>query len=141
MQTTERRAKEAAFSAGFRRGGLALLAAAYAITLVLATHYPKLDQLLGRYGHADKLLHFVAYFLLAVFVALAVWGAGRWSRRAVVAVAIALAAFGAVDEITQPLFGRTADVFDWVADCAGIAVGILLVAVTSSAWGRGSRRG
>jgi VanZ family protein len=79
--------------------------------------------------------------LLAVFVALAVWGAGRWSRRAVVAVAIALAAFGAVDEITQPLFGRTADVFDWAADCAGIAVGILLVAVTSSAWGRGSRRG
>jgi VanZ family protein len=56
-------------------------------------------------------------------------------------VAIALAAFGAVDEITQPLFGRTADVLDWAADCAGIAVGLLLVAITSSAWGRGSRRG
>jgi VanZ family protein len=141
MQTTERRAKEAVFSPVFRRGGLAVVAVAYAVTLVLATHYPKPEQLLGRYGHADKLLHFVAYFLLAVFVAAAVWGAGRWSRRAALIVAIALAAFGAVDEMTQPLFGRTADVLDWAADCAGIAVGILLVAITSSAWGRGSRRG
>jgi VanZ family protein len=141
MQTTERRAKEAVFSPVFRRGGLAVMAVAYAVTLVLATHYPKPEQLLGRYGHADKLLHFVAYFLLAVFVAAAVWGAGRWSRRAALIVAIALAAFGAVDEMTQPLFGRTADMLDWAADCAGIAVGILLVAITSSAWGRGSRRG
>jgi VanZ family protein len=141
MQTTERRAKEAVFSPVFRRGGLAVVAVAYAVTLVLATHYPKPEQLLGRYGHADKLLHFVAYFLLAVFVAAAVWGAGRWSRRAALIVAIALAAFGAVDEMTQPLFGRTADMLDWAADCAGIAVGILLVAITSSAWGRGSRRG
>jgi VanZ family protein len=141
MQADERRAKEAVFSPVFRRGGLGFLAVAYAIMLVLATHYPKPEQVLGRYGHADKLLHFVAYFLLAVFVAAAVWGAGRWSWRAMLAVAVALAAFGAGDEITQPLFGRTADVLDWVADCAGIAVGILLVATTSWAWGRGSRRG
>lgn len=141
MPTTERRAKEAVFSPVFRRGGLAFLAVAYAVTLVLATHYPKPDQLLGRYGHADKILHFVAYFLLAMLVAAAVWGAGRWSWRAAVAVAITLAAFGAVDEITQPYFSRTADVLDWAADCAGIAVGILLVATASWAWGRGSRRG
>jgi VanZ family protein len=141
MQADERRAKEAVFSPVFRRGGLTVSAVIYAVTLVLATHYPKPEQLLGRYGHADKLLHFVAYFLLAVFVAAAVWGAGLWSRRTALIVAIALAAFGAVDEITQPLFGRTADVLDWAADCAGIAVGILLVAITSSAWGRGSRRG
>ena len=141
MQTDERRAKRTVIYAGFRRGGLAVVAIAYAVTLVLATHYPKPEQLLGRYGHADKLLHFVAYFLLAMFVAAAVCGAGRWSRQVAIIVAVALAAFGAIDEITQPLFGRTADVFDWAADCAGIAVGILLVAVTSSAWGRGSRRG
>ena len=141
MQTDERRAKRTVIYAGFRRGGLAVVAIAYAVTLVLATHYPKPEQLLGRYGHADKLLHFVAYFFLAMFVAAAVWGAGRWSRRAAVAVALALAAFGGIDEITQPLFGRTADVFDWAADCAGIAVGILLVATASLAWGRGSRRG
>lgn len=140
MQADERRAKEAVFSAFFRRGGLAVVAVAYAVTLVLATHYPKPEQLLGRHGHSDKLLHFVAYFLLAVFVVAAVRGAGRWSRRAAMIVAVALAAFGAVDEISQPLFGRTADVLDWAADCVGIAVGMLLVAVTSSAWGRGSRR-
>jgi len=141
MQANERRAKEAVFFAVFRRSGLVFLAAAYAITLVLATHYPKPEQLLGRYGHADKLLHVVAYFLLAVFVATAVWGAGRWSRRTAVVVAIALAGFGAIDEITQPLFGRTADVLDWAADCAGISAGILLVAITSSVWARGSRQG
>jgi VanZ family protein len=141
MQADERRAKEAVFSPGFRRGGLAFLSVAYAIMLVLATPYPRPEQLLGRYGHADKLLHFVAYFLLAVIVAAAVWAAGRWSWRAAVAVAIALAVFGVGDEITQPVFGRTADALDWAADCAGIAVGILLVATASWAWGRGSRRG
>lgn len=141
MQTTERRAKEAAFSTVFRRSGLAFLAVGYAITLVLATHYPRPEQLLGRYGHADKLLHFVAYWLLALVVAMAVWGAGHWSRRTALIVAIALAAFGAVDEITQPLFGRTADVLDWAADCVGIAIGVLLVAIATLAWGRGSHRG
>jgi VanZ family protein len=141
MQTTERRAKERVFSEVFRRGGLAVVALAYAVILVLGTHYPRPDELLGRYGHADKLLHFVAYFLLAVFSTAAVWGAGWWSRRSAVAVAIVLATFGAIDEITQPLFGRHADVLDWGADCGGIAVGILLVAIASLAWERGTRRG
>ena len=60
---------------------------------------------------SDKVLHFAAYGGLAVLLAangrlratwlhLAAWLAGRgaWPR------------FGALDEMTQPLFGRTADV-------------------------------
>ena len=44
---------------------------------------------------------------------------------AVVATIVALlASYGAFDEVTQPIVGRDCDFWDWVADMAGILVGI-----------------
>jgi VanZ family protein len=140
MRTDGRRAKAAAFSAVFRRAGLAILAAAYAAALVAATHIPRPERLVGRFGHADKALHFVAYLLLAAFVTAAVRAAGWRSWRVAIGVALGLAAFGVADELTQPLFGRRAELLDWAADCAGIALGMAIVAIASSGSGRGSRR-
>jgi len=34
-----------------------------------------------------------------------------------------------MDEVTQPMVGRTADVYDWLADASGSGFGML------SAWG------
>ena len=45
----------------------------------------------------------------------------------VLVLIIALAAFGAADEITQPMFHRQAEFFDWLADCAGIVLGVCAV--------------
>ena len=103
---------------------LAVCTAAYAVVLVLATHYPQPEHFLGKNPPSDKTLHFIAYGTLAVLAAATSATAGRWTPRQVAG----LAAFAAVDEITQPLFSRALERLDWVYDCLGIALGLAVVA-------------
>ena len=106
---------------------LAAGTAAYTAVLVFATHYPRPEELLGRNPPSDKTLHFVAYAVLAAFSAATWLAARRTASRSIAPLAIALASFGAIDEITQPFFRRHADPLDWVYDCIGIAIGIAAV--------------
>jgi VanZ family protein len=115
-----------------------LLAAAtfgYMATLLWATHYPRPQEFLGTQPPSDKLLHVGAYAVLGGLVAATLAAAGRLSVRGALVAAVALAAFGAFDEITQPLpwFRRTADPLDWVYDVAGIVGGITAVAALAAA--------
>ena len=132
MTVHERRADRSAFLAlcGLRGSrALGFITAAYTLLLVFATHYPKPEYFLGTQAISDKLLHFTAYVLLSLLAAATLAGYRRWRGSSVLALACALAAFAAIDEITQPLLGRAAEWLDWVFDCMGIAVGILAVAV------------
>ena len=81
-------------------------------------------------GFTDKDGHGLLYAGLAVLVLRAASGA-RWDgltlRAATTAVAFA-AVYGITDEFHQWFVpGRTADVYDWVADCAGAAAGVVAV--------------
>src|SRR2546430_2591577 len=82
----------------------------------------------------DKQFHLSGYFFFAIVVIRAV--AGGLPRRfglrtAMVAVAIA-AGYGATDEFHQMFVpGRSADVYDWLAD----AIGVLLATIGCFAWG------
>ena len=100
---------------------------AYTVVLVVATHYPKPGELL-EYSpiKADKTLHFIAYGIQGLLVGTTLVAAGRGRIRSLALAMLALAAFAAVDEATQPLFGRYADPLDWVYDCIGIAAGLML---------------
>lgn len=69
----------------------------------------------------DKLLHFTAYFGLALLATLAV----RASRSAIWAV-LALCAIGGILEIVQGLIGRDAEILDEVANTLGAVSGGLL---------------
>ena len=110
---------------------LAVATVAYSGLLIFTTHYPRpgelLEGLLGRSPPSDKTLHFVAYAVLAAFSAATWLAARRTASRGIAPLAIALASFGAIDEITQPFFRRHADPLDWVYDCIGIAIGIATV--------------
>lgn len=108
---------------------LAAATAIYTLVLVFATHYPKPDELLGPNAPSDKMLHFLAYSALAILAGATVAMAGRWSVRGGLSLAVGLAVFGAVDEITQPFFSRDAEPLDWAYDCIGVAGGLLVVAV------------
>jgi VanZ family protein len=112
---------------------LAVATAAYTLLLVFATHYPKPEELLGQNAPSDKTLHFLAYSLLAILAGGTLAMAGRWSLRGVGALAVGLAAFGVIDEITQPFFSRMAEPLDWFYDCVGVAGGLLAVAVLVAA--------
>lgn len=69
----------------------------------------------------DKLNH------ASAFATLAVLGALGWPRR-IVKLVIFLALVGAAIEILQgtTLIDRDLDVFDWAADCIGIAGGLVV---------------
>jgi VanZ family protein len=72
----------------------------------------------------DKTGHFLGYLALgfALFASLRV--AGR--RDPMLAVLIIGMAYGALDEQTQKLVGRTCDLNDWFADAAGIALAVTI---------------
>lgn len=109
--------------------GLAALTVAYTLVLVWATHYPKPERFLGPNPPSDKTLHFLAYGALAVLAAGTIALARRWTVVRAAGLGAALAAFAMVDELTQPLFARDAELLDWICDCIGIGLGIAAVAV------------
>lgn len=106
---------------------LAALTGAYTGLLVFATHYPKPEQLLGPNAPSDKTLHFLAYGALGLLAAALVAVSGRWSPRGLAVTAAGLAVFAAIDEVTQPWFGRAAEPLDWVYDLLGLAAGIAVI--------------
>jgi VanZ family protein len=109
---------------------------AYTVVLVFATHYPKPQELLGTNAPSDKTLHVLAYAMLAGLVGLTLVAAGRWTGGAIARVAVGMAIFGVIDEITQPLpwFRRAADPLDWAFDLGGVALGLTAVAVAVAVW-------
>lgn len=104
----------------------------YASLLVAATHYPRPQDLLGPNPPSDKVLHFIAYAGLGVLAAASASARGGWNGPRVTLMALVLAVFAALDEVTQPWFGRAVDGFDWLADLAGLAVGIGVVVLFTS---------
>lgn len=100
--------------------------AVYALALLAATHYPRPQDLLGPNPPSDKLMHVVAYAILGLLVAITLAAAGHGRLRTLLAAALCLACFAALDEITQPLpwFRRAADPADWAWDMAGVAAGL-----------------
>lgn len=129
-------------------GRLAIVAlAGYWILLFTATHVPIDPNVIGP-GN-DKTLHVVGYSGLALLfgVMLATRMSPRhrfgeegaiapndspfWPRFPFLGAFVLLAIYAAFDELTQPLVGRTCDIYDWLADCAGIMIGLFVVAVVS----------
>jgi len=112
---------------------------AYGLLLMIATHAPARDvQFIVRaadYGllDPDKLLHMAAYGVLGLLAALAYGGRWRTMSTAAITLFALLAAWGAVDEVTQPWFGRLADPSDWGCDIIGGAIG-LAAGLAASRW-------
>ncbi|MFN0054341.1 MAG: VanZ family protein [Planctomycetales bacterium] len=102
----------------------------YWMGMFVATHIPKIPRRL-QVPVSDKWQHYAAYALLGWLVACC-WSWGRpvtWQH--LLAWMTLLAAYGAIDEITQPLFGREADWLDWRADVVGAASGLAIFMLLS----------
>ena len=110
-------------SSGMRR---AIFAVALVATLIAATLPPAVAPTLGA---SDKINHMAAFVVLG---ALAAW---TWPRTNVLAIAIAMSAFGAVIELVQalPVVGRDAEVADWAADTVAVGITLLIVALVRRA--------
>ncbi len=99
----------------------------YACLLLTLTHMPSVPTVFK--SQDDKTLHFAAYFVLG---GLSFFAAGLTFRNKSIlplAVIIACLVFAAVDESTQPAFGRSADILDWRADAFGIITAVVLMTI------------
>ena len=103
---------------------LTAVAVGYACMLFWATHAPDVrPPAIGPPGvPSDKIFHFLGYAALA-FLVIASVVAWRGRRVAVLIAIVALIVVAGIDEVTQPLTHRDAELADWCADAAGVFVG------------------
>jgi len=92
----------------------------YWVAAFVGTHVP--GHHLPRVGAGDKLLHCWGYTALACLL----WVTLLAHRRARWGVLVVLPLYAALDEITQPLVGRTASIGDWLADVGGVGLAVLV---------------
>jgi VanZ family protein len=103
--------------------------ALYVATLLTLTHLPKPPSVFIERA-SDKTLHFLAYGTLSIltYAACAIHWPAR--RRLAAWVLVACMVFAVIDESTQPLFNRHADVKDYLFDVIGICCGLMVALVT-----------
>jgi VanZ family protein len=103
---------------------LTLATFGYACVLFWATHAPDVrPPSLGPPGvPSDKVFHFLGYAALA-FLATLCLIAWRGRQNVVIIAAVSLAGIAGLDELTQPLTHRDAELADWCADVVGALVG------------------
>jgi len=114
-----------AWKSSFRPRWMILTLLIAAVVLAL-THIPgqRIPRAL-QVRYLDKAEHIVAYGLIAGFFLLSL---KRPVRPAVLLIGLAaLAAFGALDEATQPLVHRVASIWDYASDLTGMAIACVLV--------------
>lgn len=101
-----------------------MLPAGWAVVILVLTSWPNPSLPISGRG-LDKVVHLGMYLVLGVLVGRAV--PARSGRFGLIAAASVLALFAALDEWHQILVpGRTASIWDWVADVLGILLGLLI---------------
>lgn len=106
----------------FRRVGLAAFMV-YTLVLLTATHWPALE-IRSPVARSDLYIHSAAFGVWTVLLGLSgLLGRSLWK------LAVAGVLFAIFDETTQPLFNRTYDTLDLLADWGGVAGGCGAVAV------------
>ena len=96
----------------------------------IATHTPA--KRLPPLPAGDKILHAVAYFILAFVLLVALALSGRRRGRRILTAITAATVYGALDELTQPLVNRFASWGDWRADVLGATAAIVLFEAISA---------
>ncbi|MHC4289904.1 MAG: VanZ family protein [Planctomycetota bacterium] len=117
-----------------RRHKIVLLALGiYWPVIFWLTHIPVPD-VARQSGMSDKTMHVLAFFVLAFLVWFAVcpYQKARWNRLKVWVVLATVIAYAAIDEYLQGFIpGRSADVWDFVADTVGVVVGLGVLSIFS----------
>jgi VanZ family protein len=116
---------------GLLRRVLGLTIVIYLALMFAATHFKFRNV---RLPHEelpiDKVIHFAMYLLLGFLAGAAVGLSRRASNRRGsvpwmhVLLLVILFGWAFFDELTQPMFGRTFEWFDWLSDLLGIVAGV-----------------
>ncbi len=115
------------------RTGYRVVVAAYAVALFASTHLP-LPAIVEELPASDKHLHLAAYAVLALLVGFWRGAATLATPRRLAGVFAGLLIYAAFDEVLQGPVGRSPDVRDWLADAAGIVIGLCAALVLRRRW-------
>jgi VanZ family protein len=96
----------------------------YWLCIFTATHSPQATLPQTHLG--DKAEHFIAYGLLALLMTAWLRYTRPQLRGATWIVLAVCVAYAAIDETTQPIVNRFADMRDFLADAIGASVGTLI---------------
>lgn len=111
------------------------LLAVYWVALFTLTHLPSNPVLTHVVTVKDKSAHTIAFGLLAALLAFVVCLVRRrFGIREAVACGVGLALYAGFDELTQPIVGRSCDIYDWAADLIGIAGGLTFIWTLVVVW-------
>ena len=111
-----------------RRWILAALAC-YWVAMFAGTHVPLPPPVDDLPDGSDKVFHFCGYAGLAFLLGALHVAAGSWRRRTPAFVLAVIAAYSVADELLQIPVGRTADLYDLLADWAGATLGLAALCV------------
>jgi VanZ family protein len=103
----------------------------YIVLILVISSIPNLRPP-GRWVGSDKMWHVAEYAVLGGLVRRAFGIGGTWGWAAAVAAA---GAVGAIDELYQAFVpGRFSNLYDWMADLSGAAIGSALAPVLGRWW-------
>lgn len=96
------------------------------------THWPGLDDLVPEakfFRHSDKIAHFCVYagWMVVWWWTLGLTGRKTPDRRIIAWLIAGGAAYAMLDEMSQAIVVRDPDLFDWLADLAGLLSATLLL--------------
>jgi len=95
--------------------------------IFVATHLP-IPQLIRQAGVSDKILHFVAYFVLVFLLWFTLIPESKvsWRKPKAWWILLALVCYGLMDEVLQIYVGRNCDAPDFLANLTGAVAGLIL---------------
>ncbi len=96
------------------------------IFFFVLTHWPKEEMPETPFiPYIDKVVHFSLFVILGFLLSQRLSGIDNYKKQLRFVLAV-LGAYGAFDEMTQPIVGRTAELLDWIADISGAFMGFFL---------------
>lgn len=100
----------------------------FSLAIIYVSNQENIDFLKNGFIFEDKILHFLAYFLYGLTIQFAFINSKNINtKKFYITVMIIGTLFALSDEIHQYFVkGRSADVFDWIADSLGIISSLLL---------------
>ena len=103
------------------------------IFVMIAAMVPEMpfENLVLQFKISDKVLHIVAFTILAV------WFSGQYEKRSYWRIAMGLIAFGILIELIQGTVSyRRSEWLDLVGDASGIVIGLLIAFLGIGGWSR-----
>ncbi len=113
-----------------------LLLGLYWPVMFISTHIKIPHGHLSGMRVSDKTLHFVAYFILGLLFWLAFYRKTRPSLldKRFYLTLFTLTAYGALDEISQKLVGRTCSGYDLLSDFGGVLTALIILMTLRRTW-------